>query len=104
MILVAAFTRTPLLEHNRAVRQFIGGNTAARIMDFKMPRHVTNAGDDTLLELAVTECNFHFPADLIPALQTDTRMDATVGDDFDVPVGEQQVNENPVVVCGVPDP
>ncbi len=73
-------------------------------MGFKVPRHATNAGNDTLLEPAGTECSFHFPANLLPALQTDTRMDATVGDNFDVPVGEQQVNENTVVVFGVPDP
>ena len=43
-------------------------------------------------------------ADLLPALSTNMGIDAAIGDDLDILIGEQQIDQNAVVLCGVPDP
>ena len=42
-------------------------------------------------------------ADLLPARGADLGVDAAVGDDLDVAVGEQEIDQHAVVVRGVPD-
>ena len=50
------------------------------------------------------ELGLHRAADRLPARSADLRIDAAIGDDLDVAVGEQQIDQHAVVVRGVPDP
>src|SRR5262249_26545101 len=56
----------------------------------------------TSLELAAPEALLHGPADRLPPGTPDAGMDAAIGHDLDVPVGEEQVDEDAVVALGVP--
>ncbi len=49
------------------------------------------------------ELPLHRAADRFPRGIADARLDAAVGDDLHAPVGEQNVNQYPRVVLGVPD-
>ena len=47
---------------------------------------------------------FNLPAHRLPFRLRHTRGDAAVRHDFDAPIGEQQVDQNPVIGGGIPDP
>ena len=55
-------------------------------------------------KLPALKSRFHLPADFFPAGGADPGVDAAVGDDLDVTVGQQQIDQDAVVVGGVPDP
>ena len=57
-----------------------------------------------LRKMAVAKRRFHRPAHRFPFRRSDLAVDAAVGDDFYIAVGEQQVDEHAGVVLGVPDP
>ncbi len=44
----------------------------------------------------------HLSANGVPLFLWDPRMNPTVGNDFDAAVGQQQVNQDTVVVFGIP--
>src|ERR1035438_7567642 len=75
-----------------------------RKMRRELPRHRLDPLDDAGLEIPGLELGFHVAADLFPAARADMGFDAAVGDDFDLAVGEQQIDQHAVVVRGVPDP
>ena len=43
-------------------------------------------------------------ADFLPAGSADLGVDAAIGDDLDIAVGQQQIDQHAVIVGGVPDP
>ena len=61
-------------------------------------------GLDPLGEAPVAECRLHLPAHGLPGRVADASVDAAVGDDLDIPVGEQQIDEDAAVLRGIPDP
>ena len=73
-------------------------------MPRQLPRHGLDALDDPRLEFAAAKLGFHVGANLLPAGGTDFGIDAAVGDDLDVAVGQQQIDQHAVIVGGVPDP
>ena len=72
-------------------------------MGSEQSRDARDAADDTCSNFPSRNA-LHFAADRLPALRADVPMDAAVGDDFDVAVGQQQIDQHAVVVLGVPDP
>ena len=55
-------------------------------------------------KIARPEIGLHRLADFFPAGGAHFGVDAAVGDDLDVAVGQQQIDQHAVVVGGVPDP
>ena len=55
-------------------------------------------------EVAPGERRFHVRRYRVPRRRPDRAVDAAVGDDLDVAVGEQQVDQDAGVLLGVPDP
>src|SRR5947209_8010084 len=92
------------LNHHRCIRQFI----LAAAMPWKMRRQLAgyflDTPEDAGLEIAGPELGFHRLADSLPTSGTDLRIDAAIGNDLDIAIGEQQINQHAVVVGGVPDP
>src|SRR5258708_8651672 len=74
----------------------------------RMPRQLQRDCLDSLdraaLEISGSEFDFHIRADFLPAGSADLRIDAAIGDDLDVAVGQQQIDQHAVIVGGVPDP
>src|SRR5262249_14542254 len=66
--------------------------------------HRLDASDRAALELAGPELRFHLAADPLPSRSSDPGINAAVGDDLDVAVREQEIDQDPVIVRGVPDP
>ena len=56
------------------------------------------------LELPLADPLLHAVADGLPSLRADARVDPAIADDLEVAVGQQEVDEDPVVVLGIPDP
>src|SRR5882757_4816418 len=91
------------LDHHRLVRQFVAGMAVGRKVLREFARHGFDAIDHAALEIPGPEISLHHAADGLPALGTDLGIDAAVGDDLDVAVGQQQIDQHAVVVRGVPD-
>src|SRR5450432_855168 len=53
--------------------------------------------------MAGPEIALHVAADRLPASHADLGIDASIGDDLDVAVGQQQIDQHTIVVGGVPD-
>src|SRR3569833_2132090 len=70
----------------------------------KQPRDRRDALDDATLDLTGAKLGLLVAADRLPAAGSDTRMDTAIGDDLDVAIGEQNIDQHAVIVCGVPDP
>src|ERR1700686_5862714 len=70
----------------------------------QLPRHSLDSFDDPRLEIPAPEFGLHLGADFLPALAADLGVDAAIGDDLDLAVGEQEIDQHAVVVGGVPDP
>ena len=104
MLGVRPLVEAPFSDHHRLVWQFVAATCVRGKVFRKFPRYRVNPLDYASLELASPEIIFHVVADLFPALRTDMGINAAVGDDFDVLVGEQQINQDAVVLCCVPDP
>ena len=75
-----------------------------RKMRRQLPRDRLDALDHAALEIPGLEIGLHRRADFFPAGGADLRVDAAIGDDLDIAVGEQQIDQHAVVVGGVPDP
>src|SRR5260370_21707851 len=56
------------------------------------------------LEFSRSKIRFHLAADFLPAIRADLGVDAAVGDDLDLAVGQQQIDQHAVIMLGVPDP
>src|SRR5882762_11591767 len=87
------------LEHHRLVGQLV--HPAAREMPRQMPRHRADSVCYRLFIISLLQLRFHRAADLLP-LRAGLGVDAAIGDDLHVAVREQQVNQDAVVVLGVP--
>ena len=61
-----------------------------------------NPADHSALEIACAKRIFHGPTDRFPPLRPDARVHAAIGENFDVPIGEQEIDEHAVVVLGIP--
>src|SRR5262249_33090515 len=72
-------------------------------MDSELVRDRFDAADDAAFELARPEFALHLGADLFPTPPTNRRIDATIGDDVDIVVGEQQIDQHAVVMRSIPD-
>ena len=70
----------------------------------QLPRHRLNPLDRAALEIPRSEIRFHLLADFLPAISANFGVDAAIGDDLDVAVGQQQIDQHAVVMRGVPDP
>src|SRR5258705_4995040 len=60
--------------------------------------------DGAACKISRSETAFHLGADFFPARGADLGVDASIGDDLDIAVGQQQVDQHAVIVGGVPDP
>src|SRR5437016_1927737 len=67
-------------------------------------RRRLDALDRTAFEIPCSEFSFHLLADVLPTDRADLRVYTAVGDDLDVAVGQQQIDQNAIVMRGVPDP
>ena len=67
-------------------------------------RHPLDAAHHGGFVPALRQSGFHVAADPLPFARARAGVNAPIGDDLDVAVREQQVNEHAVVVLGVPDP
>src|SRR5437764_15498163 len=63
----------------------------------------THAFDRSIFETAFSERALHHSADRVPGILGYAPVDSSIGDDFDVAVGEQHVDQHAVVVLGIPD-
>lgn len=68
----------------------------------KMLAHAADAGKHPCFELACTKCHFHFLAYRFPYVLAQPSMYAAIGNNLDVVVGQQQIDQYPVVVLGIP--
>ena len=66
-------------------------------------RHRLDALDHAAFEVPCPEIRFHLPADLLPAGGADLGIDAAVGDDLDVAIGQQQIDQHAAIMRGIPD-
>src|SRR6516225_6942809 len=68
-----------------------------------LARHCIDSLDRTGLEPAGPKIRLHGAADMLPAARADTGVDAAIGDDLDLAIGEQQIDQDAIVVFGIPD-
>lgn len=68
----------------------------------KMPRYRLNAGDHARFKFGLPECRFHLVADLAPFSRRYVAVNPAVGHDLYGSVGKQKVNQESIVVFGVP--
>ena len=59
-----------------------------------------DARDHAGFKLSLRKSGFHFSADAFPFLGLDSNVDPAIGNDFNVTVGEEQVNSTPLL-CSV---
>ena len=72
-------------------------------MGCQQTRNPGDPAQHTLFEITFAECTFHFTAYRFPALRADPPMDAAIGNDLNIAVRQQQIDQHAVVVFGVPD-
>lgn len=65
-------------------------------------RHCLNAANNAPFIFRLFKGSFHREAYLLPFLRTHFCVYPAIGNDFHVPVGEQQINQQAVIVFGVP--
>src|SRR5512141_2899990 len=73
-------------------------------MPCQMLRHLLDAADHAPFEIRLSESGLHFAAYPLPFLRAHLFMNSAIGDDLHVPVSEQQVNQDAVVVFRIPNP
>src|SRR5205085_2137074 len=91
------------LQHDRLVRQLIGVAAMLRKMRRERSRRRRDSLDRAGFEISRTKVSLHRGADLLPTLHPTLGVDAAIGDDLDLAVGEQEIDQHAVVVMGVPD-
>src|SRR4029079_13191632 len=67
-------------------------------------RHFLYPLDHAACEISRPEVGFHLPADLLPTGGADLGVNAAIGDDLDVAIRQQQIDQHSIVVCRVPYP
>jgi hypothetical protein len=60
-------------------------------------RHGRYPLDHAALEITCSEIRFHLLADFFPAVVADAGVDAAVGNDLEIVVGQQQVDQTPLL-------
>jgi hypothetical protein len=70
----------------------------------EVPAHGLDPLDDAALVAPGAEGLLHVRADRLPVGGAAGTGDAAIGDDLDIAIGEQQIDEDAVVLLGVPDP
>src|SRR5215472_13867523 len=91
-------------DHDRLVRQLVARMGIGREIFRKFARHRRASLEHTRLELAGAEVVLHAAADHLPPARADPAVDAAVGNNLDIAVGEQKIDQHAVIVRGVPDP
>src|SRR5438552_6119578 len=91
------------LNHHRRIRQFIVAAAVFRKMPRQLARDRLDPLDGAACKISRSEIALHLGADFFPARGADLGVDAAIGDDLDIAVGQQQVDQHAVVVSGVPD-
>ena len=71
-------------------------------MCHQMLRHRPNAADHAAFVVRLFKGSFHLAADVFPFPRADLRVNPAIGNDLHGPVGEQQVDQQAVVVLGIP--
>src|SRR5207253_9921175 len=93
-----------LLDDHRRIRQLVAPRPVRRKVRRELPRDRLDPFDDATLEISRLEVSLHLGANFFPARRTDFRIDPAIGDDLDVAISEQQIDQHAVVVGGIPDP
>src|ERR1700730_5541805 len=89
--------------HHWRIRQFVAVPAMRGKMRRQLSRDRLDPLDDAAFEIPRFEIGLHVLADFFPAGGADFCIDATIGDNLDVAVGQQQLDQHAVVVDGVPD-
>ena len=89
-------------EDDGLVGKLVRNSARARKMPREQRRNLRDAGSHALRVPAVAERRFHPRADRLPRGIVDDAIDAAIGDDLDVAVRQQQVDEHAGVLFGVP--
>ena len=66
-------------------------------MRSQLARHGLDAADHAALEISGPELRFHLDADFFPAGVADPGVYATIGDDLEIVVGQQQIDQDAVL-------
>src|SRR3954451_4734545 len=69
----------------------------------QVPRHRRAALEHAGLEISLAEFGFHRAADLLPFRGAGFRVDTAIGENLDVAVGQQEINQHAVIVRSVPN-
>src|SRR5690606_19121525 len=91
------------VDDDRTIGEFVAMQIRSRKMPFQVGAHGANAGHDARLEVACPESRFHLVTDPLPGFGSDQPVYTAIGDDLDVPIREQEVNQDAVVPFSVPD-
>src|SRR5438094_10369762 len=91
------------LQHDRLVRQFVRPRGAAGEMLREELADRRDSVDRAVLESPFAEGRLHRPANGLPRILRDFAVDAAVGNDLYVLIGEQHVDQHTAVVLGIPD-
>src|ERR1700738_3037232 len=75
-----------------------------RKMRGELLSHSLDALCDAGFKLPRPEIALHRLADFLPARAANFCIDAAIGDDLDLAVGQQEIDQHAIVVGGVPDP
>src|SRR5882672_11072938 len=98
---VASFM-PPILEKYRLIGQFVAIAAAGRIQPCQALPHAAHRHAAGGRELAAPAMGRNLGAQGGPLVLCNALRDGAVGDDFHAPVGQQDVDQHPVVVLGVP--
>ena len=69
-----------------------------------MLRHRLNTADYPAFIVRLFKGRFHLAADVCPFPGAHLRVNPTIGNNLHGPIGKQQINEQAVVVLGIPHP
>ncbi len=92
------------LEHDRPVVELVAVLLLRWIMPGELCAHGADAVQNAFLEFSLAEQRFHFTTYFFPAFGAHTGLRVAVGDNLDVAIRQQQINQNPVVQLRVPYP
>lgn len=90
------------LQNYRSIRQLVPRPVARWKMTTENRAYGFDAFNDTFFESARTKRLFHASTNAFPMSRAD-RVGAAVRENFDLTVGEQQINQYTVIVLRVPD-
>ena len=90
-------------QDGRPVRQLVRRPAVAREVGPEQRADGLYALDRGALEILVADPLLHPATDRLPTLRAHPRVDPAVGDDLELPIREEEIEEHPVVVLRVPD-